>query len=316
MRVSHHPPLPAAAALPVDAAVADGGGAVSAAHRPRQHTATPDAGGRLTPAQVQQLLDLGAAYPQNQWPLTADISIGRNKHRTNTFEELRDGLAGPFDWFESDVRMQDGRPVAAHDEGNRDGMTMAEWVQVGAASGRGLKMDFKEARAIAPVVGLIHAAGVPDERLLWNVTIGAGSSPANTSMAIMQELRREFPRSVINLSLSHTPYDDRTITQALDVARQVGGPIMFPLDARFVTPAVVQKFRLGGRVAIWNSPVTYNPTNIPADIAKFRAWGVDGMIDLRSTHFSAGYGDSVDRVTARVPGHAAHAGAKLLAPTH
>lgn len=267
------------------------------------------AAGRLTPAQLQQLIDLVAANPGNAWPVDRDIADGRNKHRTNLFNEIRDGIAGPYDWLESDVRMQDGRPVAAHDRRNRSGLTMAEWLQVGAASGRGLKFDFKEAAAIAPVVALVQAAHVLDERLLWNVTILDRDQGANASMATLQQLRKLFPHSVINLSLGTVPYSDAVIQKAVAVAQAVGGPIMFPLNAAYVSPSVVQKFRTGGKVAIWNSTATYNPRSIPADTAKFRSWGVDGMIDLESTHFSAGTGDALlgGRSIGPVPPHRARA---------
>jgi hypothetical protein len=281
-----------------------GGRAGSTRHPQRPRRSVPS--GRLTPQQMVELMGLAVTHPENQWPLTRDIALGRNKHRTNTFTEIHDGLAGPYDWFESDVRVQDGRPVAAHDAGNHDGLTMAEWVRIGAASGRGLKFDFKESRAIDPVVQLVQQAGVADQRLLWNVTILSKDPRANAPMETILRLRRLFPNSVINLSIGVTPYTDATISKALAVAQQLGGNVMFPLDAAHVTPTVIAKFRQGGRVAIWNSPVTYNPINIPLDVAKFRAWGADGMIDLLSTHFSAGCGDAVDKVSVHVPGRGKH----------
>lgn len=101
-------------------------------------------------------------------------------------------------------------------------------------------------------------------------------------MSQLHAIRDMFPTAIIALSPSVPSYDSGSIAAAVSIAREVGGPVMFPLNAHGVTPDVVTAFRRGGRVAIWNNPDPRHPLDIVAETAKFRSWGVDGMIDLRN----------------------------------
>jgi hypothetical protein len=78
----------------------------------------------LNTTPIDELLQLAHAPSDNRWPAGADIARARNKHVTNTVSELRDGLTGPYDWFESDIRMGPSGPIAAHDAGNFTGLWM------------------------------------------------------------------------------------------------------------------------------------------------------------------------------------------------
>lgn len=220
-----------------------------------------------------------AAHPDKAWTGSKDIAVARNAHVTNTPAEMLAALQGPYDYLEGDVRMDSRGVVMAHDLGQTSGMTLTQWLQVGQRSGRGLKLDVKEARAIAPILQQVR--GIDDARLLLNVTIEDANASSIVSAAQLASLRRAHPQAWINLSVTHFPYDQQVLDRMATVADTVGGPIMFPLRAEFVTPEIVQRLRPHGRVAIWNDPHTFDPTDIAAATARFRGWGVDGMIDLR-----------------------------------
>jgi len=241
---------------------------------PTQHRPTP-----LTPSVINDVIASGRANPDGIWPIGRDIADARNKHLTNRLNELHDGVKGQYDWFEVDVRMLDGKPVAAHDAPDASALWMEDWIHIGSATGRGLKFDFKDRQAIAPTVEFITKHAIPQERMILNVPAGGvGGTPPEQLLA----LRTQFPQAIINLSPVGHVYSDAAITAAVTLAKHIGGPIMFPLDAERVTPSIITKFRRGGRVAIWNDPSRWVPRDIATATRVFREWGVDGMIDLRS----------------------------------
>ncbi len=67
------------------------------------------------------------------------------------------------------------------------------------------------------------------------------------------------------------------------IADRVGGPVLFPLRAEFVTPEIVERLSPHGDVSIWNSPRTHRlqPSEVEAETQRFRDMGVTGVIDLR-----------------------------------
>jgi hypothetical protein len=226
-----------------------------------------------------QLLQLAAGRPQDAWLPGTDISLGRNAHKTNTPYEIGQALLGDFNFLEGDVRQEaDGTIVMAHDRGALDGLSLAEWLDVGMASGRGLKLDIKESRAIMPAVLMAKAAGVPDDRLIINVT-ATGVPDADVSLAQLRAIRTIYPGAVVNLSPGNASYPPTLMRTLARLAQIVGPPVMFPLRWDLVGPNIVSALRPYGRIAIWNLPLIV-PRNIPAATAKLRAMGVDGMIDL------------------------------------
>ncbi len=232
---------------------------------------------KLSSSKLDELLKAATSNPTGRWNPGTDIASARNKHTTNRYDELHEGLAGPWDWLEVDVRMLQGEPVASHDEPDHRSLWMSDWIRVGAASERGLKLDFKERDAIWPTLDLVERNGVDQSRLIINVPAGDGGVPPGE----LQTIRSKFPESIINLSPNATLYSPGVIDAMVGLAKQVGGPIMFPLNAMFVTPRVVEGFKRGGRVAIWNNPTVWRPRDVAKTTARLRSWGVDGMIDLR-----------------------------------
>lgn len=226
------------------------------------------------------LLTLAHATGAATWPIDGDIANARNAHRTNTAAELQAALAGDFDWLEGDVRMRGGEAVLAHGAPDGDALPLAEWLAVGQASKRGLKLDFKDARALEPARRLVQQAGIAEERLILNVAI-AGPGRAHVSAGELRALRTAFPKAILNLDPGPAPYDDAAIARAVRVARELGGRVMFPIEAQHASARVIRGLRKGGRVAIWNDPRKSDCGDIGAATKRFRAMGANGMIDLR-----------------------------------
>jgi hypothetical protein len=240
--------------------------------------------GLLAPAAFDELMDLAAAPSTNRWALGSDIAFARNKHRTDSYQELRDGLTGAYDWLEGDVRLVDGVAVLAHDADETPDMTLREWLEIGVASQRGLKLDVKEERAVAPAVEAVLDAGIHHERILMNVYV-LGTHP--DSVRVIEQVREALPGALINLSPGHTAYTRSVIDSLLEVARRIGGPVMFPLQDPLVSPRIVNRLQSqGGRVAVWNDPRTLNRGSIPRRTRQLREWGVRGMVDLRGNAWS------------------------------
>ncbi|RCK81425.1 MAG: hypothetical protein OZSIB_2294 [Candidatus Ozemobacter sibiricus] len=267
---------------------------------------------RLSERRRAELLALARARPDLAWPPGRDIARARNAHRTNTYGELKAALSGPYDWLECDVRLEgplrdhlpipgERRPITAHDPYQTNGLLFEDWVKIANASGRGLKLDFKANAAIAPCIALLQKEGVDPRRLIMNIGIPdpgpgqAGDRPGALRTQPVSDdrltaIRRAFPQCLINLSpgvQTTTPdghYTARQVDQMIRYARAAGPPVMFPLRAEMVTREIVQALKPYGKIAIWNSPSTYHPADVEAEIRKFREWGVDGMIDIMTGH--------------------------------
>lgn len=238
--------------------------------------AAPRAAGRDL---VDELVRLGERNAGGRWHIGDDLAEARNMHATNRASELRAALRGDFDWLEVDVRRIAGRLVASHDRvPARDALRMEDWLRVGAATERGLKLDFKERDAIAPMLDLVAAAGIAQERLVINV-------PTRGSQALtleqLRRIRRRFPRATINLSLGNGAYTTAVIARAVALGRDLGGPVAYPLDLARVDQRIVRAFAPGGHVAIFNDPRRTPVRDLDAARRRLRQWGVDGTIDLR-----------------------------------
>jgi len=218
------------------------------------------------------LLALARARPELAWPAGADIANAHNAHYTNTLAQMAAALMGDHNWLEGDVALIDGTPVMRHDGRQRVELTLEQWLQVAAASGRGAKVEVKDRAALPQVLELVRRSGIPQHRLIFNI----GPGPASNLLLI----RQHFRDAIINVA----PEADAHLTSAdivqLQVAARIaGGRIMFPLRIDTVDEAVVAALRPLGRVAIWNSPELWIPRE--DDVQRLRAMGVDGMIDLR-----------------------------------
>lgn len=218
----------------------------------------------------------------HEWNTTYHISLSHNAHRTNTEKELVAALNGKYNWFEGDIRVgSDGTVIMSHDRHDQGSIRTDEWIKIGAASGRGLKFDFKEARAIEPVLKMAKELGIPDERLIFNCTVlDPRGNYANASVEQLQNIRRQFPKAIINISFP-LPYSAERIYAAAQIAEIVGSPIMYPLRSDQITPAVVRALAVSGIVAAWNDPAKFSPPDIAFETARLRAMGINGMIDLR-----------------------------------
>ena len=222
---------------------------------------------------LDSLIALASARPDMAWPQDRDISLARNAHETNTVEELTRALRGDFDWLESDVRVGSGnQPVLRHDVRGPNGMALEPWLRVVKASGRGAKLDVKEAAALPMVLEAVRASGIPQHRIIINVGALPGSA--------LSTIRRALPDAWVNLSPARTVEPTSAELARLQIsARIVGGRVMFPIRQDIVTDGVVHALRPFGRVAVWNSPQLTNPD--AEDVEQLRAMGVDGMVDLR-----------------------------------
>lgn len=260
----------------------------------RPHLTRPRAGGDAAPGApgraelgtdvVRSLRELARGADSDvRWDRDGDIAAARNAHRTNSIPELRAALAGPSTWLEGDVRARSGRAVMAHDARRRDAeLSLRDWIAIGAASGRGLKLDVKDASVIDDALRMLRAADVPAHRVLFNVAAsGADRSRSRASIDQLRRIRAAYPSAIINLDPGAPPYDAACIARVVQVAKAVGGRIMFPLDAKAVTPAAVRELRRVGRVAVWNDPRTFDPGDIAATTRRLRSMGVNGMVDLR-----------------------------------
>lgn len=243
--------------------------------------------------------------PRQRWHAGQPLTEVRNAHTTNQPDEMEAALGGDYNCLEADVRLAgDVRPlpgyrhrpvIAAHWDWDVGGLLLTEWLKVGKASGRMLKLDFKSGAAIPPALDALKAAGIPGEQLIlnggvelrpWSSALGIAMSVHNmafaskTSLDMLKLMRKTYPTAIVAISPSHKPTTDRHYARIRDYAQAVGGPVMFPLAASMVDEEVVRRLKPYGSIAVYNSEGSFKMTDPETDTARFRAMGVDGVIDL------------------------------------
>jgi hypothetical protein len=220
-----------------------------------------------------ELMQRAAARPDLRWDLSRGWKDARNAHFTNTVDELRLALNSEANYLEGDIRSINGVPVMRHGLLDRVDLTLADWLEIGAASGRGVKMDIKERGLIMTSVEMARRAGIPGDRLIVNVS-------ASVDPTTLVGIRRFYPTATVNLS-PDGPLGREQLLKLQQSARLTGGPVMFPLRVDRVTQTVIDALRPFGAVAIWNDPDIPGVDDIPGLTARLRGMGVTGMIDLR-----------------------------------
>lgn len=271
MRIARSPattPLPAAAP---DARSAAATTAPPTSERPAPLPPGPD---------VPGLLELARARPELAFPRNGHLGVASNAHYANTRAQLAWALKGDYNSLEGDVRLVDGVPVMAHDPGRVHELTFEQWAGVAAASGRMLRIDMKEARALPHVEAVLRRLGVPHDLITFNVSVDAPWTSSNMPVHAVRQLRERFDGCWITIN---TPvpmqlgYD--LVARA---ARHIGGDrVGIALLAERVTAPLVAHLRRDLVVNVWNMPGAWSPVDVAAERARLRSLGVDGMIDVR-----------------------------------
>ena len=251
---------------------------------------------RSIPGQLWNEARAKAADPDRAnavWTPNRPLSEAVNAHSTNTVTDLKYALRSShgYNWLEGDVRTGidekdhiEMRHEKAHEPG--DNLSLKEWLEIGKASGKGLKLDIKEGEAINGVIATLKEVGVPQERLMLNLS--------DTDMAKSGvRLRREFPRATMAINPADSlpgkesgdgPYASWQVDRMIDQAKKVGAPVTFVLRADKVSPAIVKKLEALGSVSIWNEPFFGGLDDVEAKRAELKKWGVSGVIDLRKSY--------------------------------
>lgn len=251
----------------------------------------------------------------HRWNDGDPLSAARNAHYTNSTSEMKEGLSSDFNFLEGDVWLEGAarqiaildlvrEPIMAHDPDEVNGLSLSEWLDVGKRSGKGLKIDIKQSAAIPKIISLVRDKQIPQERLIFNADVAFGPgikkdlkfraldviTDFTSDLEEMKQIRAAFPRATMGIGLytktqpKGTYYSREQLSEVSNFAREVGGPITFPLRAEFVDRQVIETLKPYGTISIWNDPKSFAPDDLAAAERKFREMGVDGMIDLRGKH--------------------------------
>jgi hypothetical protein len=219
------------------------------------------------------------------WHGGQPLSEARNAHRTNTKEQFQDALKSGANWFEGDVRLEiDGSGIEMrHDKQHESGdnLTLREWLTMGKASGRGLKLDVKEPEHMAEILKMIKEVGIPEERLMLNLGFGAMKQWG-------AEIRKQFPNAILAIN---PPTDSKVgaaeARRMVEQAKQFGDPANFVVRYDRLTDEAIREFKKhpGAEISVWGSGVK----DVSRTTEELKRRGVNGMIDL-----AGGGGKGVD----------------------
>ncbi|MBL8954561.1 MAG: hypothetical protein JNK82_27525 [Myxococcaceae bacterium] len=211
------------------------------------------------------------------------LSEVQNAHSTNTEEHLRDALKGPYTQLECDVRMELNPPHALecrHDRGHEPGnnLTLAEWLAVGQASGRILKLDVKEPEHMQAIIDECRRSGVPPEHLNFN-------ADERTLERWGETLRREFPGAMlsVNPTESQAPLSAAQLDRLKGFVRRFGEPTTVVLRTDLIDARVVAALEPLAPISVWNALGGPEIADPEAHAAGLRELGCTGVIDIRKT---------------------------------
>jgi glycerophosphoryl diester phosphodiesterase len=245
----------------------------------------PARASRSTPAAErapgpEQLEQAARATRERAWdPASDDLTTARNAHHSNTPAEMLEALEGDHDWLEGDLRVDDaGTLVMAHDSDQEaSGLTLEQWLAVGAAGERGMKVDVKEDAAIPELLDALEASGIPDGRLMINVQAG------QVDEATVRAMRERFPDAWLALnprSREGRGYAAQDLREVTDLADAAGGRVAFPIRWDIASDEAIQTLEAHGKVSIWTSAAQGTPDDRDAETRALRERGVEGVIDL------------------------------------
>ncbi|WP_158623364.1 DUF2181 domain-containing protein [Corallococcus sp. CA053C] len=230
-----------------------------------------------------------AAPAGNTWSGDQPLSEARNAHRTNTKEQFQAALDSGANWFEGDVRKEINRnsPEMRHDTGHEDGdnLTLHEWLTMGKASGRGLKLDIKEGDQMPAVLAELEKVGIPEDRLMLNLGFGDMQKWG-------PEIRKRFPNAILAINPPPTdgPVKAADAAKMVALAKELGGPATFVVRHDLLTDGAIQTFLPAGTVSVWGE--SKDPVKAGEDLRKR---GVNGVVDIAGPHGNS-WGDKVDAV--------------------
>lgn len=217
------------------------------------------------------------------WRADRPLTEARNAHKTNTAEQMREALESGASFLEGDVREEINAPHAlemrhdtSHESGNN--LTLAQWLEVGRESGRGLKLDVKEPEHMDRVLAAAALSGVPEARLMFNL----GHDAMETWGA---RIRARFPGAWLALNPDgEGPLDDHQVDAFLAQARQFGGRVTFVVRYENLTDSGIRRLEAAAPVSVWNSPNSGRTVEDAGRAAReVRERGVTGVVDIQKS---------------------------------
>jgi hypothetical protein len=220
----------------------------------------------------------------DRWDPESGLERADNAHRTNTAKEMAEAIADRgHNFLEGDIRLDgNGRAVMAHDSGSHDGMSLAQWLEIATESGKGMKMELKEAAAVDAVIAAAARYPQHADKMMFNVTLGDGGVTTEQ----IHQLNAAFPNSMMAFSSSEGGLDAGEIARLQRAAEIIGDPerVSFPVENEGMTEQTVKSLEPYGKVSVWNMPELhpfYDAGDIENETDRFRSMGAEGMIDLR-----------------------------------
>jgi hypothetical protein len=221
--------------------------------------------------------------PEVVWRRDRPLVQATNAHRTNTVDEMRAALRSNATQFECDLRGAINPPhevECRHDAGQEpgDNLDFSEWLAIGKASGRVLKLDVKEPQYLGQILDQVQAAGIPPERL--NINLG------DAAMAQWgDEIRRRFPTALLSINPGGSPVDghlsDAQVARLVQLARRFGAPSTFVVRLDLLSDANVRTLEAVAPVSVWNDPGQAGVTDPAKVVASLKARGCTGVLDVR-----------------------------------
>lgn len=229
--------------------------------------------------------------PGTMWWGDRPLSDAKNAHKTNTKEDFERAMKDGANFLEGDLRTEINKPHAVemrHDKAHESGdnLKFDEWLALGKASGRGLKLDVKEPDRMADILAAVEKAKIPEGRLMFNLGDGAMAEWG-------AEIRKRFPDAILAINPpgrlgghknSEGPLQSWQIERMIDLAAKFGPPASFVVRQDLLTNEAIAQLQGKGAISVWNSPSSSGVDDVAGLTLELRERGVDGVIDLRKSY--------------------------------
>ncbi len=191
-------------------------------------------------------------------------------HGVNSRASLEKFIASGAKYAEGDVSIgRDGNLIMTHPPIKDSDLTFVEWVHSLVETGRNIKVDLKDPRAVDLVIDTLESYGLHQQefkgqnRLIVHANIVKGPlSPSPIfSAKDLQKVRRHFPHAIISLGITLTGESPvigpKVLSKLKSEASKIGNPITFSIRATHATPAIIaalSDIQAGRNITFWEHP--------------------------------------------------------------
>ncbi|WAR25596.1 F151B-like protein [Mya arenaria] len=169
-------------------------------------------------------------------------------HNTDTWEQLNAATEGNVMMIEGDIRLfaegtsnKTDTPIMAHDEGDYNNLSFAQWLDAIIKVDKGMKFDFKSIGAVRPALTITNRRLEINGPIWLNADLlaGPGQKPPTVPAQEFLDAVELFPEATLSIGWTtiqkgnntHLKYTMDNVQEIHELCRNLSQPVTFPVRA-------------------------------------------------------------------------------------